>query len=96
MLSVTLLSMLMILLSILSLIRQLISGNNMNWLLNLSLIYEMLLDWARSGLLIVDVKIDGSVLEGKSSFKMQRLAFCSKLNWGSYISLNSFYDVSFS
>ena len=42
MLSVTLLSMLMILLSILSLIRQLISGNNMNWLLNLSLIYEML------------------------------------------------------
>ena len=42
MLSVTLLSMLMILLSILSLIGQLISGNNMNWLLNLSLIYEML------------------------------------------------------
>ena len=54
------------------------------------------MDWARSGLLIVDVKMDGSVLEGKSSFKMQRLTFSSKLNWGSYISLNSFYDVSFS
>ena len=54
------------------------------------------MDWARSGLLIVDVKMDGSVFEGKSSFKMQRLTFSSKLNWGSYISLNSFYDVSFS
>ena len=86
----------MILLSILSLIWQLISGNKLNWLLNLSLIYEILWTGARSGLLIVDVKMDGSVLEGKSSFKMQRLTFSSKLNWGSYISLNSFYDVSFS
>ena len=35
----------------------------------------------------IDVKIDGSVLEEKSSFKMLRLTFSSKLDWGSYISL---------
>ena len=33
----------------------------------------------------VDVKMDGSVLEEKSSFKMLGLAFSSKLDWGSYI-----------
>ena len=32
-----------------------------------------------------DVKIDGSVLEEKSSFKMLGLTFSSKLDWGSYI-----------
>ena len=32
-----------------------------------------------------DVKMDGSVLEEKSSFKMLRLTFSSKLDWGSYI-----------
>ena len=37
---VILLSMLMILLSILSVIRHLICGNNLNWLLNLNLIYK--------------------------------------------------------
>ena len=42
MLSVILLSMLMILLFILSVIRHLICGNNLNWLLNLNLIYETL------------------------------------------------------
>ena len=52
MLSVILLSMLMILLSILSVIRHLICGNNLNWLLNLNLIYEALWTAARSGLLI--------------------------------------------
>ena len=52
MLSVILLSMLMILLSILSVIRHLICGNNLNWLLNLNLIYETLWTGARSGLLI--------------------------------------------
>ena len=52
MLSVILLSMLMILLSILSVIRHLICGNNLNWLLNLNLIYETLLTGVRSGLLI--------------------------------------------
>ena len=29
--------------------------------------------------------MDGSVLEEKSSFKMQGLTFCSKLDWGCYI-----------
>ena len=52
MLSVILLSMLMILLSIISVIRHLICGNNLNWLLNLNLIYETLWTGARSGLLI--------------------------------------------
>ena len=32
-----------------------------------------------------DVKMDGSVIEEKSSFKMLWLAFSSKLDWGSYI-----------
>ena len=51
MLSVILPSMLMILLSILSVIGHLICGNNLNWLLNLNLIYET--RWTGvSGLLI--------------------------------------------
>ena len=33
----------------------------------------------------IDVKMDGSVLDEKSSFKMLRLTFSSKLDWGSYI-----------
>ena len=49
MLSVILLSMLMILLSILSVIRHLICGNNLNWLLNLNLIYEKRWTGIRSG-----------------------------------------------
>ena len=52
MLSVILLSKLMILLSILSVIRYLICGKNLNWLLNLNLIYETLWTEVRSGLLI--------------------------------------------
>ena len=31
------------------------------------------------------MKMDGSVLEEKSSFKKMRLTVCSKLDWGSYI-----------
>ena len=31
------------------------------------------------------MKVDGSALEEKSSFKLQELTFSSKLNWGSYI-----------
>ena len=49
MLSVILLSMLMILLSVLSVIRHLICGNNLNWLLNLNLIYETL-DWGKKSI----------------------------------------------
>ena len=52
MLSVILVSMLMILLSVLGVIRLLICGNNLNWLLNLNLIYETLWTGVRSGLLI--------------------------------------------
>ena len=33
----------------------------------------------------IDVNMDGSVLEEKSSFKMLGLIFSSKLDWGSYI-----------
>ena len=33
----------------------------------------------------IDVKMDGSVVEEKSSFKMPWLTFTSKLDWGSYI-----------
>ena len=32
-----------------------------------------------------DVKMDGSTLEGKSSFKILGLTFSSKLDWDSYI-----------
>ena len=33
----------------------------------------------------IDVKMDGSVLEEKTSFKMLGLTFSFKLDWGSYI-----------
>ena len=52
MLSVILPSMLMILLSILSVIRHLTCGKNLNWLQNLNLIYETQWTGVRSGLLI--------------------------------------------
>ena len=77
MLSVILLSMLMILRSILRVIRHLICGYNLNWLLNFNLIYETLWTGVRIALLIsllrklswfhlinvfIDVKMDGLVL----------------------------------
>ena len=102
MLSVMLLSMQVILLSILNVIWHLICGNNLNWLLNLNLIYKTLWTGARSALFnfgktqlvsfewsnntgSIDVKMEGSVLEKKSSFKMVKLTFSSKLDWCSYI-----------
>ena len=33
----------------------------------------------------IDLKMDGFILEEKTSFKMLRLTFSSKLDWGSYI-----------
>ena len=33
----------------------------------------------------IDVKMDGSVLEKNSSFKILGLTFSSKLDWGTYI-----------
>ena len=41
-------------------------------------------DWSNSNGSI-DVKINGSVLEEKSSFKILGLTFSSKLDWGSWI-----------
>ena len=35
----------------------------------------------------IDVKMDGSPIEEKSSFKVLGLTLCSKLDLGSYISL---------
>ena len=52
MLSVILIAMLMILLFSVSVTRHLICGKNLNWLLNLNLIYETLWSGVRSGLLI--------------------------------------------
>ena len=99
-LSVILLSMLIILLSILSVIRHLICGNNLNWLLNLNLIYETLwiglADFNAGKTQVVSFdqsnnngsrmwKWMGLFLRKKSSFKMLGLSFASKLDWGSYI-----------
>ena len=44
----------------------------------------VLFDWANSNGFIC-VKMNGSVLEEKSCFKMLGLIFSSKFNWGSYI-----------
>ena len=44
----------------------------------------VLFDWSKNTGAI-DVKMDESVLEEKTSFQMLRLTFSSKLDWGSYI-----------
>ena len=44
----------------------------------------VLFDWSNNTSAI-DVKMDGSILEEKSSFKMPGLTFSSKFDWGSYI-----------
>ena len=41
-------------------------------------------DWSNNAG-VIDVKMDGSVLEEKSSFKMLGLTVSYKLDWGSYI-----------
>ena len=46
----------------------------------------VLFDWSNNNGSI-DVKMDGSVLEEKSSFKMLGLTFSSKLDWGLTLSL---------
>ena len=80
-----------------------ICGNNLNWFLNLHLIYETLSTRVRSGLFTsmlgkfswfrltglingsIDVNMDWSVLDEKSSFKMLGLTFSYKLDCDSYI-----------
>ena len=44
----------------------------------------VLLDWSNNTG-VIDVKVDRSVLEEKSSFKVLGLTFSSKLDWNSYI-----------
>ena len=41
-------------------------------------------DWSKNTG-VIDVKMDGSVLEERSYFKMLGLTFSSKLDWGSHI-----------
>ena len=98
-LSVILPSMLMIL--SVSVIRHLICDSNLNWLLNLNLIYKTLWTGAlvdftagKTQLVLfdqsnntgsIDLKMDGSVFEERSSFKMLGLTFSFKLDWGSHI-----------
>ena len=100
MLSVILLSVLMIL-STLNVIRHLICSNNYNYLLNLQDTVDWGRKWladfnAEKTQLVfffdqskntgaIDVKMDESVLERKSSFKMLGLTFSSELDWCSYI-----------
>ena len=56
------------------------------WLVDLNAVKTQLVLFDRSNNTgAIDVKVDGSVLEGKSSFKMLRLTFASKLDWGFYI-----------
>ena len=59
-----------------------------NWLVDFKAGKTQLVsfDWSNNTRAI-DVKMDGSVLEEKSSFKMLGLTFFSKLDWGSYIIL---------
>ena len=56
------------------------------WLVNFNAGKTQLVSFDRSNNTgAIDVKMDGSVLEEKSSFKMLGLTFSSKLDWGSYI-----------
>ena len=81
----------MILLSILSVISHLICGNNLNWLLNtVGSGKNWLVDFNAGKTQLdsfvqsnntgsIDVKMDGSVLEEKSSLKLLGLTFSSRL-----------------
>ena len=55
------------------------------WLVDFNARKTQLVSFGRSkNTSAIDVKMDGSVLEEKSSFKMLGLTFSSKLDWGSY------------
>ena len=78
------------------------------WLVDFNTVKTRLVSFERSNNTgAIDVKMNGPVLEEKSSFKMMGLTFSFKLDYGSYISLllkqlsrnlslDSFYAVSFS
>ena len=56
------------------------------WLVDFNAVKTQLVSFDRSNNTgSIDAKMDGSVLEEKSSFKMLGLTFSSKLDWGSYI-----------
>ena len=56
------------------------------WLFDFNAVKTQLVSFDRSNNNgSIDVKMGGSILQEKSSFKMLRLTFSSKLDWGSYI-----------
>ena len=56
------------------------------WLVDFNAEKTQLLSFDRSkNIGAIDVQMNGSVLEEKTSFKMLGLTFSSKLDWGSYI-----------
>ena len=56
-----------------------------NWLVVFNAGKTQLVSFDQSNSTVaIDMKMNGSVLEEKSSFKMLGLSFSSKLNWGSY------------
>ena len=56
------------------------------WLVNFNAAKTQLVSFDRSkNTEVIDVKMGGSVLEEKSSFKMLWLTFSSELDWSSYI-----------
>ena len=94
---------LMIVISIISAIRHQICGSNLNWPLNLNLIYKTLWTGVKSDFSAgktqlvsfywsnntysIDLKMDVFFLEEISSFKMLGLTFSSKLDWDNSLSL---------
>ena len=57
-----------------------------NWLVDFNAVKTQLVWFDQSNNNgVIDVKMDGSVLEEKSSFKMLGLTLSSNLDWGSYI-----------
>ena len=58
----------------------------MKWLIDFNAEKTQLVSFDRSDNTgAINVKMDGSVLEKKSSFKIVALTFSCKLDWGSYI-----------
>ena len=55
------------------------------WLVDFNAGKTQLVLFDQSNNISIDVKMDGSSFEEKSSFKMQGLTFSSKLDWGFYI-----------
>ena len=65
-------------------------GLGRNWLVDFNARKTQLVsfDWSNNNTGTIDMKMDGSVLEEKSFFKMLGLTFSSQLNWGSYYILS--------